>query len=633
MGATQNQIYNTQYPQSDYNDYYNTLHPKMDYNPLEVPNMPFNERKGRMDLIKLRKLDINKVIKTNNLYPLEKLAENLIFSEIKEDDYEDKCIPKLLKTFQYALEYLNTKQNRLEKVNNDLEIEYNQLINDSYSLEETLKNNKMKIEKNNLLKKDKENLLSTYKSIVNFNCNPDVNCGGIVENIQKTTILKNVNITKNVGRGYTDNRGGWVNGSKGKFYCHICSGKAYSTEYGLESHMKRRHLAQTQKDMEKEKENQKEEEAYAEYGRKIEDMKSYFQNLIQQQNQENEKEKYQDDLMMIKRENEEKIQEMEKYTKTILEELKVMVKTNLELQNQNNQNLIENLNKKQEEKEPRYNGPRNEEINNLAKSIEDMNNLIKQQNDKKLEELKNEINILKEQNLNSQAILNKISAEKQNPPPQPQPQIIYLPSPNYQPQFQPQPESISDQIKNKKEDLLLNSTNKKIKLSCILNNFDSFSNRNKEKRRAVNSFYNFKNPSSFMNLFEPKADKCVTHLDFDLNEESELNTLHQNLQSNVIPNFPRKDSNKVIQNFSYYKKRNTNKKKKNNLNNSFRRSQVITAPNAEVEQGEEFNKILNTEIYYNQTDKDKEDNGKKIKFSCCKLKKLEGDNDLINDIE
>ncbi len=408
MGATQNQIYNTQYPQSDYNDYYNTLHPKMDYNPLEVPNMPFNERKGRMDLIKLRKLDINKVIKTNNLYPLEKLAENLIFSEIKEDDYEDKCIPKLLKTFQYALEYLNTKQNRLEKVNNDLEIEYNQLINDSYSLEETLKNNKMKIEKNNLLKKDKENLLSTYKSIVNFNCNPDVNCGGIVENIQKTTILKNVNITKNVGRGYTDNRGGWVNGSKGKFYCHICSGKAYSTEYGLESHMKRRHLAQTQKDMEKEKENQKEEEAYAEYGRKIEDMKSYFQNLIQQQNQENEKEKYQDDLMMIKRENEEKIQEMEKYTKTILEELKVMVKTNLELQNQNNQNLIENLNKKQEEKEPRYNGPRNEEINNLAKSIEDMNNLIKQQNDKKLEELKNEINILKEQNLNSQAILNKI---------------------------------------------------------------------------------------------------------------------------------------------------------------------------------------------------------------------------------
>ena len=72
---------------------------------------------------------MNYVIKTNNITPLEKLCQNLIYSEIKDEDYEDTNVPKLLRTFQYALEYLNAKQSKLEQANNKLDLEYKKLLN------------------------------------------------------------------------------------------------------------------------------------------------------------------------------------------------------------------------------------------------------------------------------------------------------------------------------------------------------------------------------------------------------------------------------------------------------------------------------------------------------------------------
>ena len=127
-GYTTNNFYN------NYNKT-NLLHTKYhNMNQTEVPQMKFGNKQGSLNLNLIKNLDLNYIIKTNNILPLEKISQNLIYSDIKEEDYEDKNIPKLLKTFQYALEYLNEKQSKLEETNQKLDIEYNQLINQSYEL-------------------------------------------------------------------------------------------------------------------------------------------------------------------------------------------------------------------------------------------------------------------------------------------------------------------------------------------------------------------------------------------------------------------------------------------------------------------------------------------------------------------
>ena len=388
---------NTQYPRSRIGLYETTssrLRPRMTRNDapvdVEVPGIKFGKHEGNLNLNYIRNLDLNGIIRTNNMEPLEKIAQNLIYSEIKAEDYEDGNAPKLLQTFQNAIEYLFAKQSKLESTNKNLDIKYHELINYSYTLEEELEKNKKQIARNAANKKEKEYLLMTYKSIVDFNCNPIENENIIINNINSTSIG-------------TFQRNGIA--SNGKFYCHICSGKPFSTESALESHMKRRHLAQTKLDYEREREDKREEESYIMYEKKIEDMKNYFQTMINAQNEENARNKYNDDLNQIKRENEEKFRYMENYTKTILEELKNMVQTNMLQQEQNNKNIIEMTkisSQKEVIKEPQkifVESPSSKEINDLTKSIEQINDMIKKQNDKRIENMQNEIKQLKEQNL------------------------------------------------------------------------------------------------------------------------------------------------------------------------------------------------------------------------------------------
>ena len=104
-------------------------------NQNDVPQMRFAKRQDKLDINIVENIDIDKIIKTNNISLLLSKSNDLIFKEIKDEDFSDPNIPKLLKTYQYALEYLNEKQ--LKLVNNDekLKTEYYQLINQSEEIE------------------------------------------------------------------------------------------------------------------------------------------------------------------------------------------------------------------------------------------------------------------------------------------------------------------------------------------------------------------------------------------------------------------------------------------------------------------------------------------------------------------
>ena len=362
------------YSMNNYPDYYNQtnalLHSKYhNMNQTEVPQMKFENRKGKLDLKILKNVDLKNIKKYNNIEPLEKISEQLIFSEIKDDEYNDQNIPILLNIFQYSLEYLNEKQNKLMETNNKLSLEYNQLINRSYELEHKLKINKKLISENCKEKKEKEMILITYESIVNFNCNP-------TEKINLTT--KNINKTYERGSA-TMNYGQY---NEGRFYCHICNGKFFNTESGLESHMKKRHLAQTKKDLKKEREKEREEELKEEYNKKIEDTKNYFQTLIQQKNEIFFKAKYEDEINMLKREQEEKMKNLfSDYTKQNTEQTKNILQIFKDEQNKNNLNMINLANKVKENNEPQKIIIENSaDINALTNSITNLTDMLKQRN-------------------------------------------------------------------------------------------------------------------------------------------------------------------------------------------------------------------------------------------------------------
>ena len=395
------------YPGLEYmNEYNNTgmLHLKYkNMNQTEVPQMNFAKREDKLNINIVNNLDLDNMIRMNNIEPLKNISGNLICQEIKEEDFEDQNLPKLLKVFQYSLEYLNAKRMKLVKTNEKLHIEYEQLINQSLELEKKLKENKNEITRNKSKKKEHELLLLTYESLVNFNCNPTENTNIIMKNI-KTNYGLNVteyekNISNKIGT-YPRNE---------RFYCHICNGKYFNTERGLENHMKRRHLAQIRQNSEKEKEEMKAEEIQELYDKKLEETKNHFQNLLMQKNDIISKANLEEEINMIKRETNEKYKLIMESNNNFKENMGNILKDYKMQQDDINQKLL-NLAKtsKENQENKEVSKVTVNQINNLINSIENMTETFKQ-NKNNNNENNNNIGIIKDikekskdiQNLNS----------------------------------------------------------------------------------------------------------------------------------------------------------------------------------------------------------------------------------------
>ena len=336
-------------------------------NPKVTSHMKFANREGRIRMTEITNLDLNNIIKTNNIMPLEQFAENLIYADINPEDYEDKNMVKLIKTFQYALEYLNNQQNELENANSILENDYNQLINESYSLEERLKTNKAKISKYNNDKKARLMLIETYRSIINYHVNPGEEESIVIKHIEKISQER----------------------SGAKYYCHICSGKPFSSEDKLESHMKRRHNAQV--------EFNPLEESFDNYEKQINDIKNYFENIIKQREDEQFKYDYMNDLERMKKQNKQELNDMENRLKDTLDQFRdFIIKTSLQQRNQviEAQVIPEEKVSKKEEKIIIQN-PQIDQFDSLKKSIQDLGELVKLQHSKKMEDFQRQIDNLR----------------------------------------------------------------------------------------------------------------------------------------------------------------------------------------------------------------------------------------------
>lgn len=109
------------------------------------------------------------LIRNNDIAPLEDYIENLVFSQIEDNDMQvipESFILKLLRIYQYIIEYLMFTQQKVENENKIIESQYNQMITEATQKEATMKENKNKI---NILKKQnkqKEIVLHTYQFLL-----------------------------------------------------------------------------------------------------------------------------------------------------------------------------------------------------------------------------------------------------------------------------------------------------------------------------------------------------------------------------------------------------------------------------------------------------------------------------------
>ena len=133
-----------------------------------TPNL-FRERSGKFKWKEVLRIDLDNVVKTNDLTPIENLLDNLVFANIDENDIQllpDNSVVKIVKTYQYILEYLLYTQQKIDSENKIYENNYKALINESTLKESILKDNKSIL---NSLKKDnkqKEQIISTYKYLL-----------------------------------------------------------------------------------------------------------------------------------------------------------------------------------------------------------------------------------------------------------------------------------------------------------------------------------------------------------------------------------------------------------------------------------------------------------------------------------
>ena len=372
-------------------------------NQTEIPQMNFVNKKEKLNINKFENIDLDNMLRMNNIKPLKDISDELIFGEIRDEDFEEPNLPKLLKTYQYALEYLKAKSKKIKKTNEKLHIEYEQLINQSFEIEKKLENNKKEISENKTKKKEYEFLLLSYESLVNFNCNPIENTNIIMKNVKTNYGVDNyTEYEKNNGLGlrtYPKNA---------RFYCHICNGKYFNSEIGLENHMKRRHLAQIRQNNQREKEEMKEEEIEDFCNKKIEETTNRFQNMLNQKYNILSRDNIKEEINMIKRDNDEKYKIMMENNKNNNEEMNLRLKELKMQQDEYNKNIINIVNAAKEKNDNNENRkvtieyPQVNDLNKLINSIENIGDIIKQQknkndniNNEMLKEIKDKLDNMK----------------------------------------------------------------------------------------------------------------------------------------------------------------------------------------------------------------------------------------------
>lgn len=277
-------------------------------------NYNFKERSGKLKWKEVLNLDLDNIVRNGDLSPLENFLENLIFANIDENDLSivpEQNTVKLIKMYQYIMEYFLFTQQKLESENKLLEGNYSSLLNDAQTKEQTLKDNKSLINNLRREKKEKELILNTYRTLID-----EYKAGKLQGG--------SVDLSKQLVK------------EKTYFYCDICEGKKFSSEENLENHISRRHK--------QEQRNNIENKFQSTVNDKFDQMKSYIDTFVKNQQTDSYIKLFENQKNLENKIIELKSSNIPNYLNNSISPLNVMAQTGyLNTQNNNNNNNNNNL--------------------------------------------------------------------------------------------------------------------------------------------------------------------------------------------------------------------------------------------------------------------------------------------------
>ena len=377
---------------------------------LEKPDMEFTEKEGKINMNRIRNLDLNTLFEPNNNILFQKIVDNLISSKISNSDYDDIHKPLLLKSLQNILEYLVNKQANIKKINNELNISKDKIQKKAEELEQTLKENKKIIDDFSKTKKDikvkyeetKKKYEEMKKQAKENDQNKKNNKNIINTNINIVDIEKNTKIinTINQPEKIDDIDNNEKDMEDQKFSCKLCKDRYFPNKEELKGHLFRRHPKVLINNKKKLKAKKEENEFYRLFLKELDEFENFAKELLSIYVKKEEKDKNEIMLEEIRKEIQENYDKFENEQNQISDDLKNKMEEFKKLQKEfYNQLMI---------------------ITGLKTGEEE----IKEENEKKEKErilLKNTLNNLRN-------ILNeiKLELENQNQNPDNKNSIIYL---------------------------------------------------------------------------------------------------------------------------------------------------------------------------------------------------------------
>ena len=345
----------------------------MDYN-------PYNERNMKIKWRNIMKIDIDALRSTNDLTPLDNYIENMIYSNISEEEISsvpEGSIAKLIKLYQIVIDSLYKSQNQCENNIQYLRDENSRLINENENKDATLRENKELITKFKKQKQNDDRVLLTYKNVIQ-------NMGKLRKRTDINVSINNSHVIKNE--------------NEGEFFCKYCTGVKFYSEEDLERHMRKAHQINVKIKSQRDSDIEK----------KIDDLKKQFETYLKNF-QDGNMRNYQEQRKLESDNYEKQMEKMERNFKDTLKDLKdFYIQSTLNQGNVKTTNLYipqSGYTEKIIEKNNDNNNNNDEIIKLLKDNINEMNKRMEEQNEKNanaLREMKDlyesQLNDLREEN-------------------------------------------------------------------------------------------------------------------------------------------------------------------------------------------------------------------------------------------
>ena len=220
--------------EDDLNQNQNNQNPNIISSGNNIYQRPFQKLKWR----NIMKIDIDLIRNSNDLSLINNNLENIIFSDITEDDIQDvpeDNVIKLIKILQFINEYLLDQRQMINNRIISLQQEGEKLVKNNQDLDMNILKQKEHLKKYEQNAKDRLKQIADYKSAINtlLKDGKTILRG---KNINITDINMDINRTNNY-YDYNQNQN-MENNLKSGYKCQYCTGIIFPSKFELNRHLK-----------------------------------------------------------------------------------------------------------------------------------------------------------------------------------------------------------------------------------------------------------------------------------------------------------------------------------------------------------------------------------------------------------